>query len=81
MRDNPVPAPPWTDSAITVAISLSQRALRRRSSRSSIADMDIDGHQSIVFVNRFFHPDHPATAQILSDLAFRLAEESIVSWS
>ena len=30
--------------------------------------------QSIIFVNRFFHPDHSATAQILSDLAFRLAE-------
>ena len=27
----------------------------------------------IVFVNRFFHPDHSATSQILSDLAFDLA--------
>jgi glycosyltransferase involved in cell wall biosynthesis len=26
----------------------------------------------IVFVNRFFHPDHSATSQILSDLAFDL---------
>jgi colanic acid biosynthesis glycosyl transferase WcaI len=27
----------------------------------------------LVFVNRFFHPDHSATSQILSDLAFHLA--------
>jgi glycosyltransferase involved in cell wall biosynthesis len=27
----------------------------------------------LVFVNRFFHPDHSATSQILSDLAFGLA--------
>ena len=27
----------------------------------------------IIFVNRFFHPDHSATSQILSDLAFELA--------
>jgi glycosyltransferase involved in cell wall biosynthesis len=29
--------------------------------------------KKIIFVNRFFYPDHSATAQILSDLAFRLA--------
>ena len=29
----------------------------------------------VVFVNRFFHPDHSATSQILSDLAFFLAGE------
>ena len=28
----------------------------------------------IIFVNRFFWPDHSATSQILSDLAFHLAE-------
>ena len=28
----------------------------------------------IVFVNRYFHPDHSATSQMLSDLAFFLAE-------
>jgi glycosyltransferase involved in cell wall biosynthesis len=28
----------------------------------------------LIFVNRFFHPDHSATSQILSDLAFSLAE-------
>jgi len=27
----------------------------------------------LIFVNRFFHPDHSATSQILSDLAFHLA--------
>ena len=26
----------------------------------------------IIFINRFFHPDHSATSQILSDLAFDL---------
>jgi len=31
----------------------------------------------IWFVNRFFFPDHSATSQILSDLAFRLAEQGM----
>jgi glycosyltransferase involved in cell wall biosynthesis len=30
--------------------------------------------QRLIFVNRFFFPDHSATSQILSDLAFHLAE-------
>src|SRR2546425_7979112 len=29
----------------------------------------------IVFVNRFFFPDHSATSQLLSDLAFHLAAQ------
>jgi glycosyltransferase involved in cell wall biosynthesis len=28
----------------------------------------------VVFVNRYFHPDHSATSQMLSDLSFHLAE-------
>jgi colanic acid biosynthesis glycosyl transferase WcaI len=28
----------------------------------------------LIFVNRFFHPDHSATSQILGELAFHLAE-------
>jgi colanic acid biosynthesis glycosyl transferase WcaI len=28
----------------------------------------------LIFVNRFFHPDHSATSQILGDLAFHLAD-------
>jgi glycosyltransferase involved in cell wall biosynthesis len=28
----------------------------------------------LIFVNRFFHPDHSATSQLLGDLAFHLAE-------
>ena len=28
----------------------------------------------VVFVNRFFHPDHSATSQLVSDLAFHLAD-------
>ena len=31
----------------------------------------------IVFVNRFFYPDHSATSQILTDLAFHLAKTGI----
>jgi glycosyltransferase involved in cell wall biosynthesis len=31
----------------------------------------------IVFINRFFHPDHSATAQLLSDLAFGLARSGM----
>ncbi len=27
----------------------------------------------IIFINRYFHPDHSATSQVLSDLAFHLA--------
>jgi colanic acid biosynthesis glycosyl transferase WcaI len=30
----------------------------------------------LVFVNRFFHPDHSATSQILSDLAFGLVQRT-----
>ena len=31
------------------------------------------GRRSLIFINRFFHPDHSATSQIVSDLAFSLA--------
>lgn len=31
----------------------------------------------IVFVNRFFYPDHSATSQLLTDLAFYLAEQGM----
>jgi len=30
--------------------------------------------QHVLFVNRYFHPDHSATSQMLSDLSFHLAE-------
>ncbi|MCB1484144.1 MAG: glycosyltransferase family 4 protein, partial [Hyphomicrobiaceae bacterium] len=30
---------------------------------------------AVIFVNRFFYPDHSATSQMLSDLAFALAEK------
>lgn len=33
------------------------------------------GTVKIIFLNRFFHPDHSATSQMLSDLAFALAAE------
>jgi glycosyltransferase involved in cell wall biosynthesis len=31
----------------------------------------------IIFVNRYFHPDHSATSQFLSDLAFHLAKDGL----
>jgi colanic acid biosynthesis glycosyl transferase WcaI len=31
------------------------------------------GRRAVVFVNRYFHPDHSATSQMVSDLAFHLA--------
>lgn len=31
----------------------------------------------LVFVNRYFHPDHSATSQLLSDLAFHLAAQGV----
>lgn len=34
-------------------------------------------HGKVVFVNRFFYPDHSATSQILTELAFDLAEAGI----
>lgn len=34
-------------------------------------------NRKVVFVNRFFHPDLSATSQMLSDLAFRLAQSGV----
>ncbi|MEL6374241.1 MAG: glycosyltransferase family 4 protein [Pseudomonadota bacterium] len=34
---------------------------------------DVERVMAIYFINRFFYPDHAATSQILSDLAFALA--------
>src|SRR5690242_7691888 len=33
--------------------------------------------RQIIFVNRYFYPDHSATSQILSDLAFELASQGL----
>jgi len=33
--------------------------------------------QKIIFLNRYFYPDHSATSQLLSELAFNLAEENM----
>ena len=32
---------------------------------------------SIIFINRFFYPDHSATSQLLSDVAFHLTEKGM----
>ena len=33
----------------------------------------------IIFINRFFYPDHSATSELLSDLAFALARRGFRS--
>jgi colanic acid biosynthesis glycosyl transferase WcaI len=38
----------------------------------------VTSSRDILFINRYFHPDHSATSQLLSDLAFSLAAEG---WS
>src|ERR1700735_2470059 len=38
-----------------------------------IGTMSLSRMQRLIFVNRFFYPDHSATSQMLSDLAFYLA--------
>ncbi len=45
----------------------------------------MDRIKKIIFINRFFYPDHAATSQMLADLAFHLAGEGwsvhvIASW-
>lgn len=40
----------------------------------AVARPKLRAPRSIVFVNRFFHPDESATSQMLTDLAFDLAE-------
>jgi len=50
--------------------------LARFNLTKSIATMDLTGPK-LVFVNRYFHPDESATSRLLSDLAFRLAEQGV----
>jgi len=33
-------------------------------------------HRHIIFINRFFYPDHSATSQLLSDLAFHVVKKN-----
>ncbi|HJT19698.1 MAG TPA: glycosyltransferase family 4 protein [Nitrospira sp.] len=40
-----------------------------------MTNMD-EGRSKVIFVNRYFHPDFSATSQLLSDLAFHLADGS-----
>lgn len=39
------------------------------------ADNPATPARRLIFVNRYFHPDHSATSQLLSDLAFALARD------
>ena len=66
------PAPGWQLGAGAEAEAASRRPKRRR----ILAEMPVQirsASGAVIFVNRFFHPDHSATSQILTDLAFHLA--------
>src|SRR6516165_2467169 len=39
----------------------------------SVGRVPAQAMKRVIFLNRFFHPDHSATSQIVSDLAFHLA--------
>lgn len=43
---------------------------KKRSGRLSLSSIDM---AKTIFINRYFYPDHSATSQLLSDLAFDLA--------
>jgi len=45
-----------------------------RNELAGTVSLDARGVGSLIFVNRFFYPDHSATSQLLSDLAFDLSE-------
>jgi colanic acid biosynthesis glycosyl transferase WcaI len=46
---------------------------RRRAGESRVESRRTESTPKIVFVNRFFWPDHSATSQLLTDLVFTLA--------
>lgn len=48
-----------------------------RRNNSSARDAVLQSHAQLVFLNRFFHPDHSATSQILTDLATGLARNGM----
>lgn len=54
-------------------MTLSVSRISTTVSEASVEHATADTTQRIIFVNRFFAPDHSATSQILSDLAFFLA--------
>lgn len=42
--------------------------------RAGLDGAGVKSRTSLIFVNRFFYPDHSATSQMLTDLAFALSE-------
>ena len=71
----PQPAPPEADRG---------RPLRADGATSPEAGVQTEPNCSparfpfrVIFVNRFFYPDHSATGQLLSDLAFELASRGV----
>ncbi len=51
--------------------------IENREVYESICNDAIVPHRKIIFINRYFYPDISATSQLLSDLAFYLAGESM----
>jgi colanic acid biosynthesis glycosyl transferase WcaI len=49
----------------------------REGARQALAPVALGpaARPSVLFINRFFHPDQSATSQLLSDLAFELADD------
>jgi colanic acid biosynthesis glycosyl transferase WcaI len=61
-------------SAERRAIAWADGELRQAGKRAiDVANRSGPPMKRIIFLNRFFYPDHSATSQILSDLAFQLA--------
>lgn len=51
--------------------------MEERSSHPQLREQprqELSAGRRLIFVNRFFHPDHSATSQLLSDLSVQLAE-------
>ena len=38
----------------------------------------LNKNNKLIFINRYFYPDHSATSQLLTDLAFELAQDQNV---
>src|SRR5262249_52799523 len=45
--------------------------------RISLTTSMAPSSRRVIFLNRFFHPDHAATSELLSDLAFELARRGL----
>ncbi len=69
-------APGCGRQAVGLGKSASQQRNFRRQRNEGSASVQSTARR-VIFLNRFFHPDHSATSQILTDLAFDLAAGGI----